>query len=580
MKIGSAGTVAVVNPATTVYYNAYTTSAGTAISQSFTATGGNVMVVELSDRQATSTNLLPTTLAWNGVTLNEAVSLQSATTFHNVAIYWGAISASNTGTANITGTIADPTANDITNTYLTAFTLSGVNTGATPLTTSIDTIGVSPVTPPAIAGVAAGSLAALNFNWAANGATAMTFGVDPSANTTVTLVTSTTGSHDSVAMGYIGNLNAGSNTFTATETGPTTNKSPFVVAVFEPISAPTLNVLPVTTPRTVAPGATLDLGGGTQTVASLSDSGGPGQGGTVQNSGGAATLTLAPTGGSTTFSGQIGGGGEIDLVLSGSGLQVLAGNNTYTGATTINGGTLQIGAGGASGSLGGGDVTNNSTLSFNIGGALSVANAISGSGNVTSFGSGLVTLSASSNYTGGTTLTGGTLAITQDNNLGAPIGSLTIGPATLEISGLMSSGRSIQLTDPGATISVDPTQIYNVFGTISGSGGLTMTGGGALYLSGNNTYTGSTTIAGGSIVVTSSASLGAPDRRVHNGDWPGHAGSRQRLLRFASHQLDRPRRHDPGRWGPDLRERRHHLRHRRVELDRVRQIDLKRHEHL
>jgi fibronectin-binding autotransporter adhesin len=532
LHLGGA-TVAVVNPATTVYYNAYTTSAGTAISQSFTATGGNVMVVELSDRQATSTNPLPTTLAWNGVTLNEAVFLQSATTYHNVAIYWGAISASNTGTANITGTIADPTANDITNTYLTAFTLSGVNTSASPLTTSVDTVGVSPVTPPAIAGVPAGSLAALNLNWAQNGATAMTFGVTPSANSTVTLVTSTNGTHDSVAMGYIGNLNDGSNTFTATETGPTTNKSPFVVAVFQPTAAVTLNVLPVTTPLTVAPGAALDLGGGTQTVASLSDST-PGLGGTIENfSTAASILTLSATAGSTTFSGQIGGGAPISLVLIGPGVQVLAGNNTYTGTTMINGGTLQIGDGGATGSLGsGGNVANNSTLSFDTSGSLAVANVISGSGNVTSFGSGLVILSASSNYTGGTTLAGGTLAMTQDSSLGNPSGGLTIGAATLEISGNIASGRNINLTIPGAAIQVDASQIYNNYGTISGSGGLLKTGSGSLYLAGNNVYSGGTTIAAGVLQVANSGALGTNNLTVSRGgvlDLSGNAVTVQGL---------------------------------------------------
>ena len=53
---------------------------------------------------------------------------------------------------------------------------------------------------------------------------------------------------------------------------------------------------------------------------------------------------LNTTGGTSTFSGVIAGGsglGTINLVLSGSGTQVLAGWNTYTGGTTINGGNLR-----------------------------------------------------------------------------------------------------------------------------------------------------------------------------------------------------------------------------------------------
>ena len=59
----------------------------------------------------------------------------------------------------------------------------------------------------------------------------------------------------------------------------------------------------------------------------------------------ASTLTLSATGGTTTFSGNIAGGsglGTLSLVMSGSGVQVLAGTNTYTGGTDVTGGTLDF----------------------------------------------------------------------------------------------------------------------------------------------------------------------------------------------------------------------------------------------
>ena len=59
----------------------------------------------------------------------------------------------------------------------------------------------------------------------------------------------------------------------------------------------------------------------------------------------ASVLTLSPTGGSTTFSGLILGGGTlgtISLVMNGGGMQVLAGTNTYTGGTTISSGVLSF----------------------------------------------------------------------------------------------------------------------------------------------------------------------------------------------------------------------------------------------
>jgi autotransporter-associated beta strand protein len=136
------------------------------------------------------------------------------------------------------------------------------------------------------------------------------------------------------------------------------------------------NTLPITTALTIGANATLDLGGGSQQVASLSDYA-PGSGGSIINSntGAATALTLSPTGGSTTFSGMIQGGstlGTISLVISGSGTQVLAGTNTYSGGTTVGAGKLVV-----SGSLGNTAVTvsGGATLggTGTIGGSVTVA---------------------------------------------------------------------------------------------------------------------------------------------------------------------------------------------------------------
>ena len=71
------------------------------------------------------------------------------------------------------------------------------------------------------------------------------------------------------------------------------------------------NLLPVTTPLTIAGSSTLDLGGGSQQIASLCDYT-AGLGGSVINSttATASVLTLSATGGSTTFSGAIASGGS------------------------------------------------------------------------------------------------------------------------------------------------------------------------------------------------------------------------------------------------------------------------------
>ena len=99
--------------------------------------------------------------------------------------------------------------------------------------------------------------------------------------------------------------------------------------------------LPSNTQVQLASGATFDLNGSAQTIDSLANS--AGGGGIVTTSvERPVTLTLAPTG-STTFSGCIqNGAGLVSLVLSGSGTEVLAGSNTYSGGTRINNGTLVV----------------------------------------------------------------------------------------------------------------------------------------------------------------------------------------------------------------------------------------------
>ena len=97
----------------------------------------------------------------------------------------------------------------------------------------------------------------------------------------------------------------------------------------------------------VASGATLNLNGFSQSIGALSNSG------TVDNSG-ATAATLVETNASTTeFDGVLENTGHaLSLTKSGAGVLILTGANTYTGTTTISAGTLQIGNGGSTGTLG------------------------------------------------------------------------------------------------------------------------------------------------------------------------------------------------------------------------------------
>ena len=80
----------------------------------------------------------------------------------------------------------------------------------------------------------------------------------------------------------------------------------------------------------------------------------------------------------------------------GSGTTVLTGNSNYTGGTLISAGALQLGAGGATGSISG-NVTNNGALVFNRGDTYTFGGLISGTGSVTQQGSGTTVLTGNSN---------------------------------------------------------------------------------------------------------------------------------------------------------------------------------------
>ncbi len=95
---------------------------------------------------------------------------------------------------------------------------------------------------------------------------------------------------------------------------------------------------------------------------------------------------------------------------AGPGTLTFTGDNSYTGATTISAGTLQIGNGGTSGAVVG-NIANAGALIFNRSNALTYGGIISGAGSVTKLGAGTLTLTGANTYTGGTTITAGTLQV-------------------------------------------------------------------------------------------------------------------------------------------------------------------------
>jgi autotransporter-associated beta strand protein len=133
----------------------------------------------------------------------------------------------------------------------------------------------------------------------------------------------------------------------------------------------------------------------------------------------------------------------------GTGTWILSGDNTYTGTTTISGGALQIGAGGNSGLLGTGNVTDNAALVFNRFDSVICSNLISGAGSLTQAGNGVLILTAANTYSGATYVTAGILALT---NAASIANSTNINPSNggiFDVSGTtshmmtLSSGKKI-----------------------------------------------------------------------------------------------------------------------------------------
>src|SRR5207302_285166 len=130
--------------------------------------------------------------------------------------------------------------------------------------------------------------------------------------------------------------------------------------------------------------------------------------------------------------------GGTGLTKSGTGTLTVAQTNSYTGLTDIQAGTLQLGDGGTSGTLGTSTVNVGSTLVLNRSDAFTFSNPIQGGGGIYKAGTNTVTLpSANSSFTGQTFIDAGTVRIANFGALGTGSASVTIAAGgQLDIGGL------------------------------------------------------------------------------------------------------------------------------------------------
>lgn len=243
---------------------------------------------------------------------------------------------------------------------------------------------------------------------------------------------------------------------------------------------------------------------------------------------GSQTWTVG-TDASLTVSGVVSDfGGRYTLTKAGAGTLTVTGVNSYSGTTAISGGVFKIGGAGMLNSGNAANIVNNGTLQYSSSANQTVLGVISGSGTVVKDTSNsTLNLFGANTFTGGTTVSAGTLSIAgvfaggSEYPLGTGPVTITSG-ATLAFgrndalyntinvnNGIITSGNSFSTNLFGpinliGDLTLNITGGLSIASNISGVGGITKTGNTIVALTGNNTYTGPTTINVGTLKFKSS----------------------------------------------------------------------------
>jgi autotransporter-associated beta strand protein/T5SS/PEP-CTERM-associated repeat protein len=251
---------------------------------------------------------------------------------------------------------------------------------------------------------------------------------------------------------------------------------------------------------------------------------GSGAAGTLAMSGGSLTNTTGYVGmnGSVSGTATIGGGawstsslflgfiGNGTLDVTGSGAVTVGGGSgtdtiaRYAGST----GTLNVGTGGAAGTLAAAVVTGSragSTVNFNHTGATTFTPALIGTLAVTKAGPGTTTLSGTNTYSGTTTVSAGLMQIDANSRLGSS--TLTLAGGGIRYGAAFNDLRAATLSGSGGTFDTNGFAV-SYTSTLSGTGRLTKTGPGSLTVTGIKSYGGGTTVEQGTLVAGSRGAFG------------------------------------------------------------------------
>jgi autotransporter-associated beta strand protein len=221
--------------------------------------------------------------------------------------------------------------------------------------------------------------------------------------------------------------------------------------------------------------------------------------------------------GTVNVPGVISGNGYIDVIDTGT--VILENNNTYSGPTTINAGTLQVGNGGPTGAInGGGGITNNAMLIFNTTGTFTYfwPSAINGPGNVIVRGGGHITAQGANTYTGWTLIEANSTFQPCKGNEGQLLSSVVTNNGTLTLvrqdlnvfiysNNIVGSGRVVKDANNNNDSEV------NLLGANSYAGGTIIAAGGVVVGDGFTPGVGS---IGGFVIFTNSLVQNDVVRRI------------------------------------------------------------------
>ncbi|OLB16736.1 MAG: hypothetical protein AUH07_00295 [Gemmatimonadetes bacterium 13_2_20CM_70_9] len=445
-----------------------------------TGNGGENLVFPSGAANLTNSNNLKGT-SFNSIT----ISGSGYTVGGNATTLTGSLadsSVAGTNTISLGLTFAATRTVTVSN-AATTLTISGVISGAGGLTksgsgtvtlsaantyTGVTTINVGTIAIAADAGLGASPGAPTAGKLSFGGGTLRTTAsFTLAANRGIALTGAGTISTDPGTTLTYGGIIAGASTLTKAGTGTLIVSGANTYTGATAISAGTLqlgatNAAPSGSAVTVSGGATFDLRGFSDGIGSLA-----GAGTVTSGAAGAVTLTAGGNNGSTTFSGVIlNGSGTVALTKTGTGTLTLSGANTYGGTTTVSAGVL--------------DVQNNTALD---GSGLVVAEPVTLNGTGIAGGGALRQLANTNTWSG--TITLGSAA-----RVNADAGTLTVS------GGITNGGFPLTVGGAGNT-TISTT-------AISGTGGLTKDGTGTVTLSASNTYTGTTTVSAGSLLVNGS----------------------------------------------------------------------------